>query len=213
MSDNSENKIWRIVARVDDEIIVKEGNRKVKVVRSARNAVVQKLCNSVGIDYEYGWWKGRRNVGKVMFVDLFLGDPLMVMKDDEVEVEVHNVPNQFYLVDDVRAIFFTGESMKAENFDSFGFYHYGEGDSEKYHLLGRNLTIPTIITGSKSSEEEEVIALCDGEDFQIQCPNCDDDVPFGTIIFVTENYRLLPTACCNQMNWYTAEEIFAEDWA
>jgi hypothetical protein len=40
MDDNSESKIWRIVARVDDEIIVKEGNRKVKVVRSARNAVV-----------------------------------------------------------------------------------------------------------------------------------------------------------------------------
>ena len=116
MSKGSENKIWRIVARVDDEIIVKEAKRRGKLARSIRNAVVQKLCRSVNIDYEYGWWKGRSNIPKIMFADLFLGDALLVMADDVIDVEVHNVPNQFYLVDDVRAIFFSGNKMKAENF-------------------------------------------------------------------------------------------------
>jgi len=213
MSNDSDNKIWRIVARVDDEIIVKEAKRKGKVVRSIRNAVVQKLCRSVNIDYEYGWWKGKSNIPKVMFVDLFLGDALLVMADDAIEVEVHNVPNQFYLVDDVRAIFFSGSNMKAENFDSLGFYHYGEGDSEKYHLLGRNLTIPSHVTGSKSSENEEVIAICDAEEASTECPNCNQTVPFGTLVLLTENYRLLPSSCCNKMYWHRTDEGFGDEWA
>ncbi len=213
MSKGSENKIWRIVARVDDEIIVKEAKRKGKLVRSIRNAVVQKLCRSVNIDYEYGWWKGRSNIPKIMFADLFLGDALLVMADDVIDVEVHNVPNQFYLVDDVRAIFFSGNKMKAENFDSFGFYHYGEGDSEKYHLLGRNLSIPSHVTGSKSPENEEVIAICDAEEAFTKCPSCNQTIPFGTLVLLTENYRLLPSSCCNKMYWYTNDEGFGDEWA
>ena len=209
----SGNKIWRIVARVDDEIIIKESMRKERAIRSARNAVVQKLCTSVNINYEYGWWKGRARLPRVTFVDLFLGDALLVMKDDDVDIGVHNVPNQFYLVDDVRAIFFSGDSMIAENFDSFGYYHYGEGDSEKFPLLGRNITVPSTITGTKGNEKEEVIAICDAEDLLDCCPNCKGDVPFGTIMVVTENYRLLPTNCCNKMHWYRASDGFREEWA
>jgi len=209
----SGNKIWRIVARVDDEIIIKESMRKERAIRSARNAVVQKLCTSVNINYEYGWWKGRARLPRVSFVDLFLGDALLVMKDDDVDIGVHNVPNQFYLVNDVRAIFFSGDSMIAENFDSFGYYHFGEGDSEKFPLLGRDITVPSTITGTKGNEKEEVIAICDAEDLLDRCPNCKGDVPFGTIMVVTENYRLLPTNCCNKMHWYRASDGFGEEWA
>ena len=44
----SENKIWRIVARINDEIIVKQAGNIEKATRSARNAVCQRLCDSAG---------------------------------------------------------------------------------------------------------------------------------------------------------------------
>ena len=52
MAKISENKIWRIIARIDDEIIIKQASSVEKVTRSARNAVCQRLCDSAGIEYE-----------------------------------------------------------------------------------------------------------------------------------------------------------------
>ena len=45
-------KTWRIIARIDDEIIVKQAPTVEKAIRSARNAVCQRLCDSAGIEYE-----------------------------------------------------------------------------------------------------------------------------------------------------------------
>ena len=50
-------KVWRVVARVDDEIIVKQSDVVEKAIRSARNAVCQRLCKSAGINYELGYGK------------------------------------------------------------------------------------------------------------------------------------------------------------
>ena len=46
MVRTSENKIWRVVARIDDEIIIKQASSIEKATRSARNAVCQRLCDS-----------------------------------------------------------------------------------------------------------------------------------------------------------------------
>ena len=58
-------KTWRIIARIDDEIIVKQAPTVEKAIRSARNAVCQRLCDSAGIEYELGWWKGIRHTRQV----------------------------------------------------------------------------------------------------------------------------------------------------
>ena len=52
MARISENKTWRVVARIDDEIIVKHASSVEKATRSTRNAVCQRLCDSAGIEYE-----------------------------------------------------------------------------------------------------------------------------------------------------------------
>ena len=41
MAKISENKIWRIIARIDDEIIIKQASSVEKATRSVRNAVCQ----------------------------------------------------------------------------------------------------------------------------------------------------------------------------
>ena len=61
MVKTSDNKIWRVLARIDDEIIIKQASSVEKATRSARNAVCQRLCDSAGIEYELGWWKGSRH--------------------------------------------------------------------------------------------------------------------------------------------------------
>ena len=84
---------------------------------------------------------------------------------------------------------------------------------EKFALLGRNISVPSNITGTKEYEKEEVIAICDAEEMLDCCPKCQGDVPFGTIMIVTENYRLLPVNCCNRMHWFRASDGFGEEWA
>ena len=91
MGKITENKIWRVVARIDDEIIIKQASSVEKATRSTRNAVCQRLCDSTGIEYELGWWKGSRHKARRDFVDNFIGTPLYVQIDDEVEVELHEV--------------------------------------------------------------------------------------------------------------------------
>ena len=86
MANISDNKVWRIVARINDEIIVKQAASVEKAMRSVRNAVCQRLSDSAGIEYELGWWKGRRHKDRRDFFDNFFGQPLYVQIDEEVEV-------------------------------------------------------------------------------------------------------------------------------
>ena len=78
MADIKKNMVWRIVARINDEIIVKQAHSVEKAQRAARNAVCKRLCDSAGIEYELGWWKGSRHKDRRDFVDNFIGKPLYV---------------------------------------------------------------------------------------------------------------------------------------
>ena len=46
MTKVSDNNVWRVIARIDDEIIIKQASSVEKAIRSARNAVCQRLCYS-----------------------------------------------------------------------------------------------------------------------------------------------------------------------
>ena len=197
----NQEKTWRIVARIDDEIIVKQATTVEKVIRSARNAVCQRLCDSAGIEYELGWWKGIRHRSRRDFVDNFLGRPLLVLKDELLEIELHDVPYEVYSIDQVRLVFRKMALMTADNIDAWGNLHWGEGDDEKIQLLGSKLPIPRHLTASKGFEEEEVIAISDAQTCVKICPQCNEEIPFGTIILVTENHRLIPAQCCGNMIW------------
>ena len=98
MAHISENKIWRIAARIDDEIIIKQAVSIEKATRMVRNAVCQRLCVSTGMEYELGWWKGRRHEGRRSFVDNFIGTPLYVLIDEEFDAELHELPYEVYTV-------------------------------------------------------------------------------------------------------------------
>ena len=207
-------KVWRVVARVDDEIIVKQSDVVEKAIRSARNAVCQRLCKSAGINYELGWWKGRRHKDRRDFVDNFLGTPLYLLKDEKVEVEHHDVPYEVYTIEIVRLKFRKMTLLSPENIDAWGNLHWGQGDDEKFNLLGAKLPIPTHLCIGEDFEEEEVIAISAAQTCLDECPGCKSDVPFGTIILITEHFRLTPTQCCSQMIW-TREKpsLDNEDWS
>ena len=205
-------KTWRIIARIDDEIIVKQASTVEKAIRSARNAVCQRLCDSAGIEYELGWWKGIRHKTRREFVDNFLGRPLLVQIDDIVEVELHDVPYEVYSIEQVKLTFRKMTLMTVDNIDAWGNLHWGEGEDEKFQLLGQKLPIPKHLTSSKGFEEEEVIAISDAQTCVEICPTCNETIPFGTIILVTENYRLLPAQCCGNMIWSKEDDsIINED--
>ena len=210
----SENKIWRIVARINDEIIVKQAGNIEKATRSARNAVCQRLCDSAGIEYELGWWKGYRHKGRRDFVDNFIGTPLYVQHDDELEIELHEVPYEVYTIQQVRLTFRRMSLMSPDNIDAWGFLHWGPGEDEKVQLLGQNIPIPQHLSSSKGFEEEEIIAISDAQQCLDECPKCKSEFPFGTLILVTENFRLIPANCCSQMIWLKEEDSEQnEDWA
>jgi len=204
-------KTWRIIARIDDEIIVKQAPTVEKAIRSARNAVCQRLCDSAGIQYELGWWKGIRHKGRRDFVDNFLGRPLLVQIDDIVEIDLHDVPYEVYSIEQVKLTFRKMTLMTVDNIDAWGNLHWGEGEDEKFNLLGQKLPIPKHLTPTKGFEEEEVIAISDAQTCVEICPSCNENIPFGTIILVTENYRLLPAQCCGDMIWSKEDDSIANE--
>ena len=213
MVRTSENKIWRVVARIDDKIIIKQASSVEKATRSARNAVCQKLCDSAGIEYELGWWKGYRNKSKREFVDNFIGTPLYVQIDDEVEIDLHEVPYELYTLQQVRQTFTKTTMMTPDNIDAWGFLHWGLDDDEKTQLLGEKLPIPQHFSHTKGFEEEEIIAISDAQQCFDECPKCKSEFPFGTLILITENFRLIPANCCGNMIWLKEEDSEEnEDW-
>ena len=214
MARISENKTWRVIARIDDEIIVKHASSVEKATRSTRNAVCQRLCDSAGIEYELGWWKGYRHKARRDFVDNFIGTPLYVQIDDEVEVDLHEVPYELYTIQQVRLTFRKMALMTPDNIDAWGYLHWGPGDDEKMQLLGEKLPIPTHLSHTKGFEEEEVLALGDAQECFDECPKCKSESPFGTIILVTEHFRLIPANCCGEMIWLEEENSEEnDDWA
>jgi hypothetical protein len=209
----SENKIWRIVARVDDEIIVKSANSIERAVRSARNAVCKRLCDAAGIQYEKGWWKGWISMPRRAFVENFLGEPLYVLIEEELDIDAHSVPYEVYTIQAVREVFKNVLMMCPDDIDSWGNYHWGEGDSDKVLLLGSDLPIPSAITFSGKSESEEVLAIGDAQESFDKCPHCKGVIPFGTIVLITENYRLIPANCCGEMMWIKEDDTkLFEEW-
>ena len=214
MAKINEKKVWRIVARIDDEIIVKQASSVEKATRSVRNAVCQRLCDSAGIEYELGWWKGSRHRARRDFVDNFIGTPLYVQIDDEVEIGLHEVPYEVYTIQQVRLTFRKMTLMTPDNIDAWGFLHWGPGEDEKMQLLGQKLPIPPHLSTTKSFEEEEVFAISDAQQCFDECPKCKSEFPFGTLILVTENFRLIPANCCSNMIWLREEDSEEnEDWA
>ena len=214
MANISDNKVWRIVARINDEIIVKQAVSVEKAMRSVRNAVCQRLCDSDGIEYELGWWKGRRHKDRRDFVDNFLGQPLYVLIDEEVEVELHDVPYEVYTIQQVRLTFRKMTLLSPDNIDAWGYLHWGPGDDEKFMLLGNKLPIPPQMCAGEDFKDEEVIAISDAQTCIENCPKCEQELPFGTIILITEHFRLIPAQCCGEMVWSrepVADEN--EDWA
>jgi hypothetical protein len=213
MATVDESKVWRVIARINDQIIVKNASSVEKAIRSARNAVCVRLCGSADIEYELGWWKGMKHRARRDFVDNFLGKPLYVIADEPPVVELHDVPYEVYTVEQVRLTFRKMSLMTPDNIDAWGYLHWGTGDNEKIQLLGESLPIPRHLTASKSYEEEEVIAISDAQTCLEKCPDCKEDIPFGTILLVTENFRLLPTQCCGKMIW-SRENLTEnnEDW-
>ena len=213
MAKIDENRVWRVIARIDDNIIVKSASSVEKAIRSARNAVCIRLCKTADIQYELGWWKGMRHRARRDFVDNFLGKPLYVMNDEDLEIELHDVPYEVYTIEQVRLTFRKMSLMTPDNIDAWGYLHWGSGDNEKTQLLGERLPIPRHLSTSKCYEEEEVIAISDAQTCLDKCPECKQDIPFGTILLVTENYRLLPAQCCSKMIW-SKENLIEdnEDW-
>lgn len=209
----SENKIWKIVARVDDEIIVKSATSIERAVRSARNAVCKRLCDAAGIQYEKNWWKGWINMPRRAFVENFLGEPLYVLIEEELDIDAHSVPYEVYTIQAVHDIFKNVLLMCPDDIDSWGNYHWGEGELDKVLLLGSELPIPSAITFSGKSETEEVLAIGDAQESFDKCPHCKGEIPFGTIILITENYRLIPANCCGEMMWIKEDETkLFEKW-
>jgi hypothetical protein len=210
----NENKIWRIMARINDEVIVKQSHSVERAIRSVRNAVCQRICDSTGIEYELGWWKGSRHKSRRDFVDLFIGKPLYVLIDERHEIDLHDIPYEVYTVQQVQETFRKMTLMTPENIDAWGFLHWGSGQDEKFQLLGQNIPIPEHMTASKGSEQEEVIAISDAQTCIDKCPNCNEELPFGTLLIITENFRLLPTQCCSKMIWTKEnQEEYNEGWA
>ena len=80
-------------------------------------------------------------------------------------------------------------------------------------LLGQKLPIPPHLSTTKSFEEEEVFAISDAQQSFDECPKCKSEFPFGTLILVTENFRLIPANCCSNMIWLKEEDSEEnEDW-
>lgn len=205
--------IWRTIARIDGEIIIKQSQNRNRAIKSARNAVCQRLCNVASINYKLGWYKGIMNANKVEFVDRFLGDTLQIMEDDPIDLDLHNVPFELYTIPKICKLFTQGSTYCPENIDSWGNLHYGSGDGDKFQLLGTEILIPPTETITKSYEEEEVLAIIDAQSVENFCPNCKSDLPFGTIAIITETYTLLPTVCCSKMQWSVNDKNIDDKWS
>ena len=144
--------------------------------------------------------------GPVYIDEAEVGDILAV---DLLEIELHDVPYEVYTIEQVRLTFRKMSLMTPENIDAWGYLHWGSGDNDKTQLLGERLPIPRHLSTSKCYEEEEVIAISDAQTCLDKCPECKQDIPFGTILLVTENFRLLPAQCCSKMIW--SQENLVED--
>jgi hypothetical protein len=147
------------------------------------------------------------------FIENFLGEPLYVLIEEELDIDTHSVPYEVYTIQAVREVFKNVLMMCPDDIDSWGNYHWGEGDSDKVLLLGSDLPIPSAITFSGKSESEEVLAIGDAQESFDKCPHCKGVIPFGTIVLITENYRLIPANCCGEMMWIKEDDTkLFEEW-
>ena len=207
-----DKKIWRTIGQIDGEIIVKESVNKMKAIKSTRNAICQRLCNLAGLPYRLGWYNGFGSSRKLEFVDRFIGETILVMNDDPVEIELHEVPYEVYTTSSISKTFANRDFLCPENIDSWGNLHFGPRNSDKFNLLGAEILIPPTESMSKKYEEEEVIAFIDAQLCIEKCPNCQSEIPFGTLAILTENYRLLPTICCSKMHWTVNNNFTYSEW-
>ena len=104
--------------------------------------------------------------------------------------------------------------MTPDNIDAWGYLHWGPGEDEKMQLLGEKPSNSPALGTSKGFEEEEIIALSDAQECLSECPKCKSEFPFGTLVLVTENFRLIPANCCGNMIWLKEEDSEKkDDWA
>ena len=95
--------------------------------------------------------------------------------------------------------------MSAHEFDEDG--HWSPGGGEQFCLLGIDLDIPEWITHSGEEEVESIMFktfLRTGD-----CMNCGERSSKETIVFGTNQYRMLVLYCCDKVVW-TREEFIKE---
>ena len=209
MSKHNDKIVWRMIGMVDGEIITKEHEKAERAIQATRNAVVKRLCNKAKIDYPYSWWKGTESKDKVEFVDNFLGTLISVISGSKVRPRDHDLHYEAYTLVKIVTMFGPkpeGDQMTADNIDSFGNWHFGEGDHEKISLLSSHLPVPSDIRSIDHPEKQEVIALADAQLSLDNCPGCKADIPFGSVIFITEFAQLFPANCCDMMIWVSKNE-------
>ncbi|MGY8755144.1 MAG: hypothetical protein ACKVIR_05580 [Candidatus Poseidoniales archaeon] len=203
MSTNEEKIVWRMVAMVDGDIISKDHKKAEKAIKQARNAVVKRLCINAKIDYPYAWWQGPEAADKVEFVDKFLGTLISVISNSKVRPHDHELEFIRYRVPQIVTIFGPKPTeMTADDIDSQGNWHFGEGDHEKVSLLGSRLPVPSDVRSTDQPEKQEVMAMADAQLSLDNCPGCNAEIPFGSIILITEFAHLFPANCCDKMIWF-----------
>jgi len=85
--------------------------------------------------------------------------------------------------------------MTADSIDEEGYFHH---KGERWSLLGSTLPVPAGASLSGQLEEEEVLAVVN---IVMKCHNCNTPECETTVI-MTENYRMVPSRCCNKIIWY-----------
>jgi hypothetical protein len=203
MSKNEEKIVWRMVAVVDGDIISKDHKKAEKAIKQTRNAVVKRLCINAKIDYPYAWWQGPEAADKIEFADKFLGTLISVISGSKVRAHDHELEFIRYRVPQIVAIFGPKPTdMTADDIDSQGNWHFGEGDHEKMPLLGSILPVPSDVRSKDQPTKQEVIAMADAQLSLDNCPGCNADIPFGSIILITEFAHLFPANCCGDLIWF-----------
>jgi len=207
--------VYRIAAKVNDEIIVKEGQLENRVKSAMHNAVVHRLCNTSSIPYPMAWWKRNDAFILAEYIGLFTGKVLHVNRNSAFNFADHEVPNFEVKPSIVRGLLgrLIPSEMDAHDIDSFGYWHFGERDCEKISLLGSMLPIPSEVRLEDHDEKQEVLFLLDAQDVFDSCPECNSEIIFGGVVFGTEHARLFPAICCNSMIWSPNEKELNPKWA
>ena len=97
------------------------------------------------------------------------------------------------------------DRMRAQDFDNDG-YFCPDGEA-RYSLLGHPIAIPAMVTYSGKTEHEEILLSA-----QVpigDCRRCGERTVGDTLIFATNQYRLLVLRCCDRVIW-TTEEFLKE---